>query len=215
MTTPQTHIDETWLLAYSSGSLPEGLTLAVATHIAMCDTCRATVRRFDALGGELLTSVQPKTDPKTSLAAIFDRADSIETTGAHTRPTPNSDLPAPLQCYVPNGFDGVKWRNVGRGAKQAILCDDGNSTARLLYIPSGMALPDHGHEGTEMTVVLQGAFWDGDQRFGAGDIECASPDVEHQPIADIGEDCICLAASDAPLRFKSVLPRLLQPIIRI
>lgn len=215
MTTTQHHIDETWLLAYSSGSLPEGLTLAVATHIAMCDSCRDTVRRFDALGGDVLTSVQPQEDTKSSLAAIFDRADAIEAQEQSTPKPAPSALPKPLQCYISGGFDDIKWRSIGMGAKQAIICDDGQSTARLLYIPSGMALPDHGHQGVEMTVVLQGAFWDGDQRFGAGDVECASPDVEHQPIADIGEDCICLAATDAPLRFKSMLPRLLQPIIRI
>ncbi|MGB1033531.1 MAG: transcriptional regulator, partial [Primorskyibacter sp.] len=34
-------------------------------------------------------------------------------------------------------------------------------------------------------------------------------------IADVSEACICLAVTDAPLRFTSFLPRLLQPFLRI
>jgi putative transcriptional regulator len=35
------------------------------------------------------------------------------------------------------------------------------------------------------------------------------------PVADIGEDCICLAATDAPLRFRRLIPRIAQPFLRI
>jgi putative transcriptional regulator len=28
-----------------------------------------------------------------------------------------------------------------------------------------------------------------------------------------GEDCICLAATDAPLRFRGLIPRLAQPLL--
>jgi putative transcriptional regulator len=34
-------------------------------------------------------------------------------------------------------------------------------------------------------------------------------------VAEEGEDCICLAVTDAPLRFKSLIPRLAQPLFRI
>jgi putative transcriptional regulator len=66
-----------------------------------------------------------------------------------------------------------------------------------------------------LTLVLQGAFADEVDRFGRGDIEIANEDLNHQPIAEMGEDCICLAATDAPLRFNSLLPRLMQPLFRI
>jgi putative transcriptional regulator len=35
------------------------------------------------------------------------------------------------------------------------------------------------------------------------------------PVAETGPDCICLAATDAPLRFNRMFPRLLQPLFRI
>jgi len=76
-------------------------------------------------------------------------------------------------------------------------------------------VPDHGHRGTELTLVLQGAFADSVDRFGPGDIEIASEDLDHTPVAEMGDDCICLAVTDAPLRFNALIPRLLQPIFRI
>ena len=39
-------------------------------------------------------------------------------------------------------------------------------------------------------------------------------DTVHQPVAGMVEDCVCLAVTDAPLDFKSFLPRIAQPFIR-
>ena len=50
--------------------------------------------------------------------------------------------------------------------------------------------------------MLKGAFEDEVSRFGPGDVEMADEDLDHQPIAVDGEDCICLAITDAPLKFK-------------
>lgn len=63
--------------------------------------------------------------------------------------------------------------------------------------------------------MLQGSFSDETGRFGVGDLEIADEELEHTPIADVGDACICLAATDAPLRFWSFVPRLLQPLFRI
>ena len=45
--------------------------------------------------------------------------------------------------------------------------------------------------------------------------EIADEADQHTPVAEAGCDCICLAATDAPLRFRGMMPRLLQPIFRI
>jgi putative transcriptional regulator len=67
----------------------------------------------------------------------------------------------------------------------------------------------------EMTLVLKGAFRDELARFGRGDVEIANEDLEHTPVAEEGEDCICLAATDAPLKFNALIPRIAQPFIGI
>jgi putative transcriptional regulator len=46
-------------------------------------------------------------------------------------------------------------------------------------------------------------------------VECADEAVEHTPIAEAGEDCICLAVTDAPLKFRRLLHKVAQPFLRI
>ena len=101
------------------------------------------------------------------------------------------------------------------GVKQSILKTSAEATARVLFIPAGVAVPNHGHNGTELTLVLRGAYADETDRFQRGDVEIANEDMQHTPIADELEDCICLAVTDAPLKFSGLLPRLIQPLLRI
>jgi anti-sigma factor, putative, ChrR family len=124
-------------------------------------------------------------------------------------------FPAPLRGYVNGDLDCVKWRKIGGGVSQMVLKTQDGASVRLLRIPAGTAVPDHGHRGTELTLVLQGAFVDATDRFAAGDIEVANEDLNHTPVAEQGMDCICLAATDAPLQFKGLLPRLAQRFIGI
>ena len=81
----------------------------------------------------------------------------------------------------------------------------------LLRVGGGRRVPEHSHGGQELTLILQGAYRDRFGVFAAGDIADHDEDVEHQPIAEPGEDCICLVAVDAPLSFRSRLIRTLQP----
>ncbi len=124
-------------------------------------------------------------------------------------------FPKPLQKYVGNDLNAIKWKNIGRGVRQAILKTDKHATARLIYIPAGTAMPNHGHNGLEMTLVLQGEFHDKEDFFARGDIEIGDENLHHTPTASGNGPCICLAASDAPLKFTSLLPRLLQPLFKI
>jgi putative transcriptional regulator len=208
------HLNDQLLMAYSAGTLPEAFNLLVATHISLCDECRARMASFDAVGGALLEDAHADM-AANSLANVMARikaADPVVKPNAIAR---DNVLPAPLVDAIGGGLDKVQWRAVGGGVRQAILKTSDKATARLLHIPGGAAVPDHGHQGLELTLVLQGAFRDYDGRFARGDIEIASEEVEHTPIAEPGIDCICLAATDAPLKFRAILPRLAQPFLRI
>lgn len=212
------HLTDDLLMAYSAGTLPEAFNLIVATHLSLCDDCRARVESFDAVGGALMdteadSAVAMNSDALAATLAMI-AADAPAETSAKTDPTCNV-LPAPLQDYVGGDVNDIRWRSIGMGVKQAILPTSKAASARLLFIPAGAAVPDHGHRGTELTMVLQGAFSDEVDSFARGDVEIADEDLEHTPIADISEDCICLAVTDAPLRFNSFVPRLVQPFLRI
>mgnify|MGYP006277611551 CR=1 FL=1 len=214
MTTITHHLSDDLIVSYSAGLLPEAMDLIVATHISMCDDCRAALDAQDAVGGALLdqTDAEPVSDACLAGALNLIRAGSPVTPRRRQR---DPVVPQPLADYIGGSLDAVKWRSVGMGVKQAVLPTRGDATARLLVIPAGAAMPDHGHRGTELTMVLQGAFSDADGYFARGDIEIAHDEVHHTPVADVSEDCVCLAVTEAPLRFKGLLPRLAQPFFGI
>ena len=43
----------------------------------------------------------------------------------------------------------------------------------------------------------------------------ADDEVEHAPVAGYGEPCICLAITDAPLRFQGLVPKIVQRFVGI
>ncbi|WP_439118663.1 ChrR family anti-sigma-E factor [Marivita sp.] len=212
------HLTDDLLMAYSAGDLPEAVNLIVATHISLCDECRAAMGSYDAVGGAVLDTCASVEMAQNSLKSVLDM---IHAQDSQVQDKPASAmvqddvLPAPLVDYVGGGLENVRWRSAGMGVKQAILPTSKHATARLLYIPAGTAIPDHGHHGLELTLVLKGAFQDEGGYFGRGDIEVASEDLNHTPVADISEDCICLAVTDAPLKFKGLVPRIAQPFLGI
>jgi putative transcriptional regulator len=210
------HLTDEILMAYSAGTLPEAFNLVVATHVSLCDECRARLEAYDAVGGAVMTDCAPVTMAEDSLAATMRLIAAMPV--AEDRPRragPDDIFPVPLQDYVGGDLAKVRWRNVGSGVRQSILSASRDATVRLLHIPPGVAIPDHGHRGMEMTLVLKGAFRDELARFGRGDVEIANEDLEHTPVAEEGEDCICLAATDAPLKFNALIPRIAQPFIGI
>jgi putative transcriptional regulator len=216
--TIQHHLSDQLLTAYAAGTLPEAFSLAIATHISLCDDCRAALAACEALGGAVLDAQAGGVALSDgALDAMMARLDGLPVTAAKPMAKPaHPVLPAPLVDYVGADMSKIKWRSLGMGVRQAILpTKDRSASARLLYIPAGQAVPDHGHRGMELTLVLQGAFRDDKQRFARGDIEIADQADQHTPVAEAGEDCICLAVTDAPLRFTSMVPRLLQPVFRI
>lgn len=206
------HIPDEMLLAYASGRLPHAFAMVVAAHVSHCDHCRAALEAHQVMGGAVLdrsAQAQLSVGLKDNVMALLDDV-----------PTPPEPSYRPSGIYpsaVMQALKGrpIRWKSVGMGVRQCILSEDTMGTARLLYIPAGQGVPDHSHNGLELTLVLQGSFSDETGRFGVGDVEIADEDVEHTPVADAGDPCICLAATDAPLRFNAFMPRLLQPLFRI
>ena len=209
------HLSEDLLMRYSNGTLCEAFSLAVATHISMCDDCRAALESYEAVGGALLDVSDPEEMGEDSFESVMALIESQPTQTTHISERVPSDVPSALSDYIGGSLHDIKWRPIGLGVKQSLLKTSGNSTARLLYIPAGTAVPHHSHNGNELTLVLRGAFEDEVARFGPGDVEIADEDVDHQPVAVEGEDCICLAVTDAPLKFETFIHKLVQPFLKI
>lgn len=211
MTAITHHTPDALLTAYATGSLPQPYALVVATHISMCLECRAEFEAHQAAGGVVLENIgeEPLSESlKLSVLGLLDAPFSSE-------PNFRSEgiYPAPIM----EALKGMspRWKSLGLGVRQSILSSGREGSARLLYIPPDQAVPDHSHNGLELTLVLQGSFSDDTGRFGIGDLEVADHQLEHTPTADPGAPCICLAATDAPLRFNALMPRILQSLFRI
>lgn len=205
------HIPDPILAAYAAGTLPHAFSVLVASHVSLCPTCRAAMEAHQAVGGIVLEDSDAVALSGGLKSDIFAQLD------APAEPEPVYRRRGIYPGPVMEALKGrpPRWKNLGGGVRQDILTEDETGSVRLLYIPGGKAVPDHSHGGLEMTLVLQGSFSDETGRFGVGDIEIADEDLEHTPVADAGDPCICLAATDAPLRFRALLPRLLQPLFRI
>ncbi|NCO22453.1 MAG: transcriptional regulator [Rhodobacterales bacterium] len=210
------HLSDQLLIGYAAGALPEAFNLVVATHISLCDECRARLGSFETVGGCLLDSGPAASVASDALVNTLKLiAEGPKEPPKVSRNRAGNVFPTPLHDYAGSDLSAVRWRPMGGGVRQARLATSGAATARLLYIPGGTHIPDHGHRGTEMTLVLQGAFRDETDRFGRGDIEIADQQMQHTPVAEPGAACICLAATDAPLKFNSLIPRIAQPFLRI
>jgi putative transcriptional regulator len=207
------HLSDPLLIAYAAAQLPEAFSLVVATHVSLCDECRAQLESFEAVGGAVLEEAGAIALGEDALALALARIEGLPQVMAKKPDRHDGIFPAPLAEYIGGDLALVRWRRVVGGVKQAILPTEKDATVRLLYIPAGIAIPDHGHRGLELTLVLQGAFADANDHFHRGDIEIADESLEHTPVAT--EDCICLAATEAPLRFRGLLARLAQPLLRI
>lgn len=217
------HIDDTTLLRYAAGDLDEAFAAIVAAHLAMCEDCRHALRTAEAVGGQLLEDAEEAPLAGDALDRILQGIDATPVTAPPERPirAPTAvaarDVPVPLRHYIGSDLAAIPWKRVAPGVRRHRIALDTRSQASLylLEIAPGKAVPEHGHGGAEMTLVLSGAYRDELGRFGPGDIADLDEHVEHQPRVEPGAPCICIVATEEPTRFKGFFSRLLQPLVGI
>lgn len=209
------HIPDDIIEAYASGALPHAFAVVVAAHLSLCDACRATAKSCEALAGAALDGLDATAPDESLRARTMALLDTRAPATAEPEPgtAPNGIFPGAVAAELRGGKP--RWRNLGGGIKQQILAAGPEGSVRLLSIPGGKGVPDHGHNGLELTLVLQGSFQDQTGHYRRGDVQVVASEIEHTPVADAGPECICLAATDAPLKFNALIPRMLQGVFRI
>ncbi|MFT5438949.1 MAG: putative transcriptional regulator [Alphaproteobacteria bacterium] len=207
------------LLSYAAGSLAESWSIAIAAHLSHCSSCRQDIDLAETVGGVLLNDVAAERMAPGALETVLQAIGHTEQDAplrALLPEGPTPVLPKSVRDYVGGDVNDIVWQRLGKDAFQYLIeTRDDDAQARLLRIKAGRPVPRHGHGGRELTLVVAGRFEDEISAFGPGDLEDVDEETVHKPVAGIGEDCICLAVTDAPLRFKEFLPRVLQPILRI
>jgi putative transcriptional regulator len=213
---PRQHPSEATLLAYAAGAQTEALALVTASHLAYCPECRSQVAQGEAMGGSLLESMAPE------VLTVGSRERVLALLGApEPRPAPPAPklvaadprLPAPLARYLRGGLDTLPWRFLAPGVRHfEILPHDilRGGNLRMLRIAPGKCLPRHGHTGTELTLVLSGSYSDGLGQYGSGDVGETDDEIVHEPVSGREEDCVCVIATEGPLKFDSLVARAFQ-----
>lgn len=216
---PTHHPSDARLLDYVAGSLAEPMALLVATHLALCPGCRSESGELETLGGALLDGLEPLPLTEGGIERLFARLERQEESEDETAPRRTTDgerdLPEPLRGYLGGALSSLPWRRLGPIGQVQLLSQHPGFTTRLLSIRAGTAMPSHTHEGAELTLVLRGAFSDETGKYLRGDVAEADTHVDHTPVADPGEDCLCLAVTDAPLKLTGRFGRLVNPFVRL
>jgi len=201
------HPGEELLIAYAAGGAGEAVSLLVASHLSLCADCRAVVSRAEAAGGTLLSGIAPVALERNAYQSVLARLDKPSAEILRSAKIA-SEVPAPLQVYVGGDFGALDWRHITAGLAYFPLPTKGRTRARLIRAYPGAGVASHSHRGEEWTLVLTGSFTDATGNYRAGDVQSATPQVRHKPVADPGPACINLVVTDAPLIFEGLLPKI-------
>jgi putative transcriptional regulator len=207
---PTHHPEDSLLLEYANGALPQSIALVVATHVGGCAQCQASSGGFEAVGGACLDDIAPvemSADALASLFALLDGDPVFETPVARV-----AGVPSPLNEFMTVGFDAVPWK--GRdGRIQTFDLDVSDRRTFLLRIPAGGKSPVHTHRGQEYTLVVDGAFIDDSGEYHEGDFVVTDDSVKHAPQVLGERACICLAVLESPVKLSGPLGWLINPFL--
>jgi putative transcriptional regulator len=205
------HLDDATLMSFAAGALPAALSAVAAAHADMCPRCRHEVAAMERLGGAVMADLSPVAIERPEALQPMPIQAGAREPSRHTAAAGNGEIPRPITGLLGGGLDAVAWRWLGPGMWDHTLPLTGAGKLRLLKVAPGRNVPEHGHGGAELTLVLRGSFHDETGRYARGDVADLDETVAHQPVTDPGGDCICLIANEKPERFRGLVARLLQP----
>ena len=200
---------ESLVAQYAAGDLGYGMSVLMASYITLSPAARDQYRALEQLNGVLLDEAEQSDVKEDALDAIMARFDEPEPEEQNVSVQENQDLPAALRELLDVSVEDADWRFAYPGVKQVKLpIGDNGETVKLLKIKPGKAAPRHTHKGIEATLVLRGAFRDGNRLYERGQLALADQHIQHRPRAEGIEDCICLAVTDGALRFTDSIGRI-------
>jgi putative transcriptional regulator len=187
------------------------VALIVASHLALSPESRRRYRAYEALGGALLERIEPDACAPDAWERLLARLDDADREPAPTLPpVPESlrSIPSPLRRHLPGSLDALPWYRKAEALQADLRPETPGWRTTLIKVPAGRPYPRHDHAGTELILVLDGAFRDRSGRHIRGELVIAGAGEEHAPVAEPERDWLWLRVLDAPLRPKSPLTRL-------
>ncbi|UXI03529.1 ChrR family anti-sigma-E factor [Photobacterium sp. TY1-4] len=227
MTDIRFHPNTDILACYANGTLDPATSILINAHLELCPHCRQHVAQLEDREAQSLARmpVEPMTDAlSTMMQHILTQTDHDATpTAAHREPVSTSSptltvngkvFPLP-QAFKAHADQIGPWTRLPGHLKRAHVATGGESQMNFIYMDCDSALPQHTHQGQEITLVLAGEFVDENNTYLPGDFIVRTPAHTHTPKTRPGMDCLCLTLLDAPLHFTSGLATLLNPFSQL
>jgi putative transcriptional regulator len=187
------------LAAYAAGASEPGFGLVVGAHVESCAQCRARVRGFEAASGAALCELAHAEMAGDALSNVMARLDE---------PAPAAPKPdrRPLLERLP--LKRKKWVAPGVWVAAVDTPHAPDNRVYVLSVAPGAPTARHEHSGAEYCAVLKGAYRDELGLFQAGDFAAAEQDLNHQPIVEGEQACVCLFATEGRLKPQGILGRM-------
>ncbi len=211
------HPTDEMLAGFAAGVLDHGQHVVIATHLVSCLRCRAFMRSMEEVGGALMARLSPAAMSTNALAAVDARLNEPVRPAAAIEPhtVPETEVPGLPKFVRRYRFGNWKWIAPSVHLRPIVLPYPSDTRVFLLKSGPGTKMLQHTHTGIEMTCVLSGAFRQDGARYGPGDFDLGDETIDHRPVVEQGQDCICLVAMQGELRLKGLIGRIVQPFVRL
>lgn len=213
------------LQSFVNGELPASLSAGIAIHADMCSVCQDKIAQLtEQLSYASFEEVYLDrfiVEEADTLHNADD--DNFEQAIAAITESSNIDIIEPKiekaitfkdQVYtLPSVLNNMvlgKTANIGKLARARIQLDENEIHSSLLHIEPGGSVPEHTHNGFELTVLIAGTFSDEAGKYEAGDFIMLDKQHQHHPISEQG--CLCFTVANDSLHFTQGINKLLNPI---
>ena len=213
---------EVLLMEYAAGTLDLAQTLIVSAHLNMSPAARRMVKDCECVGGALMDkSCEPVAMNDGSLESVLNRLEAKQT----NQETARSAAVFPQDVHMPSCIEeyivcrtgsNLRWRSVYPGVQTFLLpLECRRSAAHVFRFEPGHSAPKHSHGGLEITLVLDGAFSDGEDFHQQGSLMVMDlGDAPHAPKACNTNGCVCITVSSGDLHMVNPLLRMLSSFFR-
>lgn len=204
------------LQKFATGGLSGGMNVAISAHVELCDSCRQQTSKFEAQAANEWSQTETESVDSGFDGLIADivqhpQFDAMGSSDSALNEIHMLDHSVRLPKVLAKvSSEGLVWKQLGGGINQAELVLDDETQCEFIYMKPGSQTPVHKHQGSEVTLVLDGSFSDELGHYKPSDFVVRTVSDIHQPSSE--EGCLCFAVLDKPLTFTKGIARLLNPI---
>jgi len=206
---------------FTQGKLATGMSVALSAHLELCEACQEKSNELESEAAKSWAKVaddQVTPDFSDMISTIVGQAQNSEqeSAGKQERPPVNEIHMLHHSVTLPRvlakaASQGLVWKRLAGGIKQASVILDNKTQCEFIYMTPGSKVPVHRHQGSEVTLVLDGSFSDELGHYKASDFMVRTKDNLHKPASE--EGCLCFAVLDNPLTFTKGFAKLMNPFI--